>query len=203
MKKVESFQNCFNNPYSAPVISVSFVRFKLKNQTQLLPQTRFLITLKVESVIISINRKFIHYIIRKVIHRRPIMTYFLLSAWKGAVSCYSFVNLLAFVSFESLSTLKVQNRPNFYQNSLIMTTLDFARENSMAHVYSPCILQVFDLFFFTKNFFQCIGFGFESSKITRLGKGRMVLGKLVTSSFEHALPHGTKFLSSYTAEKTN
>ena len=81
------------------------------------------------------------------------MTYFLLSAWKGAVSCYSFVNLLAFVSFESLSTLKVQNRPNFYQNSLIMTTLDFARENSMAHVYSPCILQVFDLFFFTKNFF--------------------------------------------------
>ena len=57
-----------NRPLPAPVRSVSQIRFKFKSQFQLLPQIRCLITLRTESIIISIDSNVTDNIIMKVIN---------------------------------------------------------------------------------------------------------------------------------------
>ena len=57
-----------NKPFSVPVYIVSKIRFKFRSQFKLLPQIRCLITLRIESSIISIDSNITDNIIRKVIN---------------------------------------------------------------------------------------------------------------------------------------
>ena len=59
-----------NKPLPAPVHSVSQIRFKFRSQFQLLPQITCLITLTIESSIISIDSNVTHNIFRKVMYSR-------------------------------------------------------------------------------------------------------------------------------------
>ena len=56
------------HPLPAPVDRVLYIRFKFRNQLQLLPQIRCLITLKLKSSIINIDSNITDKIIRKVIN---------------------------------------------------------------------------------------------------------------------------------------
>ena len=53
-----------NNSLLIPVHSVSYIRFKFRSQFKLLPQFRCLITLRIESSIISIDSNIADYIIK-------------------------------------------------------------------------------------------------------------------------------------------
>ena len=57
-----------NKRLTIPVHSVSQIRFKFSSQLQLLPQIRYLITLRVESSIIIIGSNIFDNIIRRVIN---------------------------------------------------------------------------------------------------------------------------------------
>ena len=57
-----------NKPLPTPVHSVSQIRFKFRNQFQLLPQIRCPITLRVESSISNIDSNITYNIIRNVIN---------------------------------------------------------------------------------------------------------------------------------------
>ena len=66
-KLVQLFQH---GDQQAPVHTVSQIRLNFRNQFQLLPQTRRLITFRVESSIISIDNNITDNIIRKVINEQ-------------------------------------------------------------------------------------------------------------------------------------
>ena len=57
-----------NKPLLTPVYSVSQIRFKFRSQFKLLPQIRCLITLRIESSIISIDSNMTNNFARKVIN---------------------------------------------------------------------------------------------------------------------------------------
>ena len=57
-----------NKPLLNPVHSVSKIRFKFRSQFKMLPQIRCLITLRIESSLLRIDRNITDNIIRKVIN---------------------------------------------------------------------------------------------------------------------------------------
>ena len=70
VKPKELIFSCFeiNKPIPAPVHSVSQIRFKFRSQFWLLAQIRYLITIRIETSIISIDNNITDNIIRKVIN---------------------------------------------------------------------------------------------------------------------------------------